>query len=245
MTYTMMGRCSQTGRVGYALATVSLNVGSVCPAVSRSGDLIVSQAYTNRTTKAEGARRLDEGMEAAALMAHLASLDPHFAYRQVGILPRKGNHAVHSGDACSGWNGHRTGDDWIAMGNVLAGEQVVTAMGDRFAADPQEPLAERLMAALEAGRDAGGQVDGEGRHYTERSARLATYGWDDEGYPELTEVDVRVDVHATAVAELRRQFVIIGPLSPFQHLKSDDPSTLMNPDEWEDLNVPARPPRHD
>jgi uncharacterized Ntn-hydrolase superfamily protein len=74
---------------------------------------------------------------------------------------------------------------------------------------------------------------------------VATYGWDDDGYPELSEVDVRVDVHATAIAELRRQFDIVAPLSPFQHMKADNPATLMHPDQWEDENLPARPPRYD
>ena len=245
MTYTILGQCSETGRLGYAIATVSLNVGSVCPAISRSGDLVVSQAFTNRILKAEGARKLDEGIGADALMAHFASIDPHFAYRQVGILRRSGELAAHSGEACHDWKGHHTGAGWIAMGNVLAGEQVVAAMGERFEATSAEPLAERLMQALEAGRDAGGQTDGDDRHYTERSTRVATYGWDEEGYPELTEVDVRVDVHETAIAELRRQFDIIAPLTPFQHMKSENPATLMSPDQWEDLHLPARPPRHD
>lgn len=245
MTYTMMGRCSRSGHIGYAIATVSLNVGVVCPAVSRAGDLIVSQAYTNRRLKAEGARRLDEGMGAADLMAYLATTDPHFSYRQTGILKRDGDLAVDTGEDCKAWKGHVTGDGWLAMGNVLANEGVAQAMGAAFAESADQLLGERLMRALEAGRDAGGQKDLEGRHYTERSGRVATYGWDDDGYPELSEVDVRVDVHATAIAELRRQFDIVAPLSPFQHMKADDPATLMHPDQWEDENLPARPPRYD
>jgi uncharacterized Ntn-hydrolase superfamily protein len=245
MTYTIMGRCGRTGHVGYGIATVSLNVGVVCPAVSRAGDLIVSQAYTNRRLKAEGARRLDEGMAASELMAHLATTDPHFSYRQTGILKRDGDLAVHTGEDCKDWKGHVTGDGWLAMGNVLASEEVARAMGAAFTDAPGETLGERLMRALEAGRDAGGQKDGEGRHYTERSARVATYGWDDDGYPELSEVDVRVDVHETAIAELRRQFDIVAPLSPYQHLKADDPSSLMPSDQWEDRYLPPRPPRYD
>jgi len=245
MTYTIMGRCARSGQVGYAITTVSLNVGAVCPAVARTGDLVCSQAFTNRRLKAEGARRLDEGMEPAALMAHFADIDPHFDHRQVGILTRAGETLAHSGDACHDWKGHLTGDGWLAMGNVLAGEHVAAAMGQTFEDTAEQTIAERLMCALEAGRDAGGQVDGSGRHYTERSGRLTVYGWDEDGYPELSEIDVRVDVHATAVAELRRQFDILAPLSEFQHMKADDPSTLMSPDAWEDLHLPARPPRHD
>ena len=193
MTYTIMGRCPRSGQVGYAIATVSLNVGAVCPAVGRKGDLVCSQAFTNRRLKAEGARRLDDGMTAAATMAHLAGSDAHFSYRQVGILTRDGTARVHTGDDCHDWKGHRSGDGWLAMGNVLAGEHVVAAMAETFAATVAEPLAERLMRALEAGRDAGGQADQDGRHTTERSSRLAVYGWDEDGYPELSEVDVRVD----------------------------------------------------
>ena len=245
MTYTIMGRCQHTGRIGYGIATVSLNVGVVCPAVSRSGDLIVSQAYTNRRLKAEGARRLDDGLSAEHLMAHLETTDRHFSYRQTGILKRNGDLAAHSGDHCKDWKGHITGDNWLAMGNVLADGDVVAAMGRAFLDSATEPLHERLMRALEAGRDAGGQSDDAGRHYTERSARVATYGWDDDGYPELSEIDVRVDVHDTAVAELRRQLDIIAPLAPYQHLKTDDPSSLVGSDVWEAQYLPPVPPRFD
>ncbi len=78
MTCTIMGRCRKTGRVDYAIATVSLYVGSVCLTAARSGGLVVSQAFTNRILKAEGVRRLDEGMEPSALMAHFAAVDLHF-----------------------------------------------------------------------------------------------------------------------------------------------------------------------
>jgi len=124
MTYTIMGRCARSGQIGYAIATVSLNVGAVCPAVSRTGDLVCSQAFTNRRLQVEGVRRLDDGMAPDEVMAHLAALDPHFAYRQVGIVTRAGLALAHSGDACHDWKGHHCGQGWLAMGNVLAGAHV-------------------------------------------------------------------------------------------------------------------------
>ena len=80
------------------------------------------------------------------------------------------------------------------------------------------------MIAIEAGRDSGGQ-GADGRHMTERSAGLIVYGWDDDGYPEMAEINVRIDAHPTAVAELRRQYEMIRHLNVYQHMKADDPAT--------------------
>jgi uncharacterized Ntn-hydrolase superfamily protein len=232
MTYTIMGRCPRTGQTGLGIATVSLNVAAICPAVSVRGDLVCSQAFTNRRLGALAARRLNDGLDAEAVMADLAASDPSFGYRQVGIVTKSGETAAHTGGNCSDWKGHATGDGFVAMGNVLAGGHVVDAIAATFRESADLPLEERLMRALEAGRDAGGQADARG-HMTERSAGLLVYGWDADGYPDLADLNVRTDAHPTAVAELRRQFEMIRHLTRYQHMKADDPASLPPTEAWE------------
>jgi uncharacterized Ntn-hydrolase superfamily protein len=241
MTYTVMGLCPRTGRTGLAIATVSLNVAAICPAVSRYGDLVCSQAYTNRKLGALGARCLTDGRTIEETVARMENEDPSFSYRQVGILTRAGRAAAHSGDDCMAWKGDVTGDGLVVMGNVLAGAHVIDAMAATFRETVDEHLEERLMLALEAGRDAGGQsVDD--RHLSERSAGLVVYGWDADGYPELTEIDVRIDAHPTAVAELRRQYEMIRHLMIYQHMKADDPANLPATQTWEADHMAVAPP---
>ncbi len=241
MTYTVMGRCPRTGQTGLAIATVSLNVAAICPAVSRHGDLVCSQAYTNRRLGALGARCLSDGMSADQTMARLKDDDPGFGYRQVGIVTKAGDVAVHSGYDCTDWKGHITGSGFLAMGNVIVGAHVVEAMADVFQQTVDRPLDARLMLALEAGRDAGGQgVDGQ--HMTERSSGIRVYGWDGDGYPDMADLNVQIDAHPTAVAELRKQYEMIRHLTVYQHMKADDPATLPATETWEAEHMTDVPP---
>ena len=246
MTYTVMGLCPRTGRTGFGIATVSLNVAAVCPMVSRHGDLVCSQAYTNRRLGALGARCLSDGMTVEQTMARMMNEDENFSFRQVGVVTKAGRAAAHTGDDCKDWKGDITGDGFLVMGNVLAGAHVIEAMAAIYEKTLDEPLEERLMLALEAGRDAGGQgVDG--RHMTERSAGLVVYGWDADGFPELSEIDVRIDAHPTAVAELRRQYEMIRHLMVYLHMMADDPTTLPSTETWEGehLTAASPPPLYD
>ena len=104
---------------------------AICPTVSRHGDIVCSQAYTNRRLGALGARCLSDGMGVDETMARLADDDASFGFRQVAIVSKAGEVAAHTGEDCSDWKGHRTGDGYVAMGNVLVGPEVVDAIADR------------------------------------------------------------------------------------------------------------------
>jgi uncharacterized Ntn-hydrolase superfamily protein len=209
--------------------------------VSRHGDLVCSQAYTNRRLGALGARCLSDGMTVEQTIARMKNEDENFGFRQIGVVTKAGRAAAHTGADCRDWKGDITGDGFLVMGNVLAGAHVIEAMAATYGKTLDEPLEERLMQALEAGRDAGGQgVDG--RHMTERSAGLAVYGWDADGFPELSEIDVRIDAHPTAVAELRRQYEMIRRLMVYLHMMADDPAALPSTETWEGDHLTAASP---
>src|SRR5262249_44263520 len=113
---------------------------------------------------------------------------------------RTGRIAAHSGAKNRAWAGHQVGDGYVAMGNVLAGPRVVEAIAKGYESRPDESFERRLLRAIEAGRDAGGQVGNDG-HLPERSAAVIVYGAYDHA-----ERDLRVDLHDHAVDELRRAF---------------------------------------
>lgn len=197
MTYSIIGRCARTGQLGLGVTTFSLAVGGRCEGVSPFG-VSKTQAFPNRTNDPLATRLLAEGYTPARIMAILAANDPDHDYRQIAIMDREGRTCGHTGDGTRKWSGHLEGKDCISFGNVLAGPQVVEGIVAGFLARPDDPLEFRLMAALEGGRDAGGQGT-VGNRKAERSAVIKVF--DRLDYPE---VDVRVDVHPTAVAELRR-----------------------------------------
>jgi uncharacterized Ntn-hydrolase superfamily protein len=96
-----------------------------------------------------------------------------------------------------GWRGHLTGEGYAVMGNLLASEEVIATMAGVFEAATEEPLAERLVRALEAGQEAGG--DKRGRQ------SAVVYVVESQPYPYL---DLRVDEHSDPVAELRRIYEV-------------------------------------
>jgi uncharacterized Ntn-hydrolase superfamily protein len=133
-------------------------------------------------------------------MAELKANDPNHEFRQIAVIDRLGRLAAYSGPKNRGWAGHVTGDGYVAMGNVLTGQKTVDAMAKAYEATADLSFERRLLAAIEAGRDAGGQSGNDG-HLAERSAALMVYGDYDHA-----EIDLRVDLHDKAVEELRRAF---------------------------------------
>lgn len=233
MTYTIIARCPTTGQLGIAIATYSLAVGGYCPSIRGSLGVVSTQAFVNLKLGALALRLLDIGFTPAKTMAALADDDPNFDYRQVGIVNSDGHAAAHTGTNTRPWSGHLVGNGYIVMGNVLAGEQVLGAMAHAFAGQGEADFDERLLSALEAGRDAGGQQSGDGAPLNERSAAVIIHGHRDFGH-----MDLRVDAHETAVEELRRVHGIYKPFVPYYRLRHERPDETPAQDVWAAENLP-------
>jgi uncharacterized Ntn-hydrolase superfamily protein len=180
-------------------------------------------------------RLLEEGRSPAVVLEALRELDPFLDYRQVGIVAANGTAAVWTGGSARAWAGHVVGHGYVAMGNVLAGREVVDAIAQRFEALTTLELHERILRALEAGRDAGGQQNEDGGHIPERSAVLIVH--DREEYPLI---DLRVDVHDTAVDELRRVYDSYRPFVEYYALRAKDPPNTPSHDLWPTIRRDTR-----
>jgi uncharacterized Ntn-hydrolase superfamily protein len=183
-----------------AVASKFLAVGAVVPAAVAQVGAIATQADANVAFKGLALSHLDDGATASIALQRLLEEDDGRDERQVGIVDSEGGSATHTGHACLDWAGGVIGDGYAIQGNILAGEFVVAAMQDAFeASDGDEPLARRLLAALSAGDDAGG--DRRGR----QSAALLVVR-DGAGYGGGDDIaaDLRIDDHADPVTELAR-----------------------------------------
>jgi uncharacterized Ntn-hydrolase superfamily protein len=200
MTFSIVARSADGESWGVAVASKFLAVGSAVPAAVAGVGAIATQADANVAYKGLALAHLDDGATAEVALQRLLEEDDGRDHRQVGIVDVDGNAASHTGASCLDWAGSRIGDGYAIQGNILAGEQVVAAMEDSWsAADPDQPPARRLLAALAAGDAAGG--DSRGR----QSAALLVVR-DGAGYGGLDDiaVDLRVDDHVDPVAELTR-----------------------------------------
>jgi uncharacterized Ntn-hydrolase superfamily protein len=211
-TFTIVGRCARTGRLGIATATRSLAVGArVCHVRPHLGAVAI-MAIADARLGHVALRLLELGLKAPAVVEELARTDPFAEYRQLAVVDDDGFAAARTGKMNRAWAGHHVGKDYVALGNVLVGEHVAKAMEGTFSANAGEDLEERLLRSLEAGRDAGGQ------HGGQRSAALLVY----ESKP-FAHVDLRVDVHDEPVGELRRVFNVYRPTIPYYNLRQVDP----------------------
>ena len=227
MTFTVMAHCAATGRLGVGIATYSLAVGGYCPWIDGALGAISTQANVNLKLGPLGMRLLAMGFTPQKVLTELASDDPNFSYRQVGIVDKDGRAVAHTGPDARDWKGHHCGDGYLTMGNGLVGREVIDAMAHAFEGSAGETLDERLLRSLEAGRDAGGQGDPIAGHRPERSAGLHIYKR--EAYAEL---DLRVDVHDTAVEELRRIHSVYKPYIPYYELRHRDPQNTPAQHQW-------------
>jgi uncharacterized Ntn-hydrolase superfamily protein len=183
-----------------AVASKFLAVGSAVPAAVAGVGAIATQAHANVAYKGLALAHLDDGATAAVALQRLLEEDDGRDHRQVGIVDVEGNAASHTGSACLDWAGSLTGEGYAIQGNILAGPEVVEAMEAAWlASDPAAPLARRLMAALAAGDEAGG--DRRGRQSAALLVVREGAGYD--GNDDIA-VDLRVDDHATPIPELRR-----------------------------------------
>ncbi|MBN8900446.1 MAG: DUF1028 domain-containing protein, partial [Rhodospirillales bacterium] len=157
---------------------------------------MATQALINPMYAVHGMPRLRARTGPEAVIEALLAGDAGRAHRQIHVLDAAGRIAAHTGASCVGWCGSVRGTDISVAGNMLAGPSVVAATLDAFAA-AQGPMAERLLAALEAGEAAGGDKRGK------QSAALKVATRDP--YPDL---DIRTDDHPDPLRELRRLYAV-------------------------------------
>ena len=204
MTFSIVAANADRSQFGVAVASKFLAAGSAVPAARAGAGALATQAWANTAYKADGLALLTNGANAEETVATLTKLDPKRELRQLGVVDAHGTSATYTGSECMDWAGGVAGEGYAIQGNILEGSRVIALMEEAWlGADPREPLARRLLAALAAGDAAGG--DRRGR----QSAALFVAG-DEGGYGggDDVVVDLRVDDHEAPVPELARLLTI-------------------------------------
>jgi uncharacterized Ntn-hydrolase superfamily protein len=194
LTFSILARDPNNGRFGVAVATCHLAVGSTVPHIRSGVGAVATQAHTNPYLGICGLERLEHHADAQDVLNSLLLDDPQRDLRQFHLIDLDGRTACWTGVECGGWAGHRHHPNLSVAGNCLAGEVVLEAMEQTFlTSDPNWKLGRRLMTALQAGEQAGGDQ----RASSCTSAALQVSG--EAAFPLL---DLRVDFRAGAVEEL-------------------------------------------
>ena len=193
MTWSIIARDRNTGKLGIAVATKFFAVGALVPHLQGGVGAVATQALVNPFYGVNGLKLLREGKSAAEVVATLIASDEGRDHRQVHVMDASGRVAGHTGAACIDWCGHRSGGECSLAGNMLAGPHVLEATEEAYIASAALPFARRLLAAMRAGEAAGGDKRGK------QSAALVIQG--EEDWPDL---DLRVDDHSDPLAEVER-----------------------------------------
>jgi uncharacterized Ntn-hydrolase superfamily protein len=224
MTFSIAGHCARTGAFGVAITTSSIAVGARCPH-ARAG--VGAVATQNVTDPALGLLLLDlmeRGLSARAAIDAITRDRPGIDYRQLTAVDRHGGSASWSGAHILGRHGVSERPNAVAAGNLLATSALPEAMTAAFALNPEAPLAERLLGALEAGLAAGGE---EGPLH---SAALLVFRA--QSYPF---VSLRVDWDEAPLAALRRLWIAYEPQA------EDYLQRALTPEGAKSFNVPGDP----
>src|SRR3954452_13065718 len=131
-TYSIAACDLEAGRWGVATQSKFLAVGSVVPWAEPGAGAVATQAFANPRYGPEGLALLSEGATAEETVNALTESDEGRAHRQVGIVDRSGGSASFTGEECFDWAGGVTGPCFAAQGNILVGEETVTALAAAF-----------------------------------------------------------------------------------------------------------------
>lgn len=202
MTFSIVGADLEKGDWGVAVASKFPAVGAVVPWARAGIGAVATQSWANTTYGPEGLALMGAGTPAQEALDRLVNADDHRADRQAGFVDTQGRAATFTGEGCSEWAGGLTGEGFAVQGNILTGAAVVDEMAAAFTATEGD-LCDRLLAALVAGDQAGG--DRRGR----QSAALLVVR-EGGGYEGGNDryIDLRVDDHPDAATEMVRLFTV-------------------------------------
>jgi uncharacterized Ntn-hydrolase superfamily protein len=212
-TYSIVARDSVTGDLGVAVQSHWFSVGSLVTWAEAGVGVVATQSFVDPSYGPLGLALMRAGKTASEALAALLASDPGRDVRQVAMVDARGNVAVHTGARCIQAAGHRTGSGYSVQANLMSNETIWPAMARAFE-KASGPLAERMLAALEAAEAAGGDIRGK------QSAAILVVKGSGTGKPWADRsVDLRIEDHEVPLVELKRLLVLHRA---YEHMNNGD-----------------------
>ena len=212
-TYSIVARDPVSGDLGVAVQSHWFSVGSVVTWAEAGVGAIATQSFSEVSYGPLGLALMKAGKTAPQALKALLAVDENADVRQVSMVDRHGNVAVHTGVKCIEAAGHHKGEQFTTQANLMENDSVWGAMATAYES-AQGDLAERLMLALEAAQQEGGDIRGR------QSAAILIVPGITSGAPwRERKVDLRVEDHAEPLKELRR---ILQIHRAYDHMNEGD-----------------------
>jgi uncharacterized Ntn-hydrolase superfamily protein len=225
-TFSIAAVDRETGESGVAVTTRVPCVGNGVPHVRVGVGAVATQASTRVEYGHELLDLLGSGVAPDEALRRRLADDEMANRRQVGVIALDGRSAQHTGEGTSAWTGHRNGPDYVTQGNLLVGAGVLEAVGRTFEASAStgRHLADRLIEALAAGQEAGGDA----RKGRAQSAAVIVAD-PREGRsrrPDGVTANINVCEHPEPVGELRRIYNTISQTLGYRTLEQQSGSDI-------------------
>ncbi|OYW67888.1 MAG: hypothetical protein B7Z40_05445 [Bosea sp. 12-68-7] len=216
MTFSLAGRCARTGMLGAVVTTSSIAVGSRCQHAAAGVGAALTQHMTDPRLGPLMLDLLRRGYSAQQAVDAAAAATPRSDWRQLAVIDSAGRTASFSGGNVQPELAEVHGRDCVALGNIVRSKEVPAAMVSAFEADPAAPLAARLIAALKAGDEAGGEFKP-----LVSTALIVAHE------QAFAYVDLRVDGDADPIATLARLWRDYEPVADLYVTRAVDPDTAI------------------
>lgn len=221
-TFSIVARDPGTGQLGVAVQSHWFSVGPTVPWVEAGVGAVATQSLVEVSYGPLGLELMRAGKTAQEALRGLLEMDETPHWRQVGMLDARGNRAVHTGRKCIREAGHASGDNFICMANLMERNTVWEGMARAFVRSKGD-LAERMLDALDAAQDEGGDIRGR------QSAAIVIVSGKPTGIPYKDRImDLRVEDHPEPLKELRR-LVSISKAYAFMN-EGDERLTARDPE---------------
>jgi uncharacterized Ntn-hydrolase superfamily protein len=212
-TYSIVAKDTKTGEMGIAVQSHWFSVGSVVGWAEAGVGAIATQSLVNVSFGPRGLELLKQGLTAQQVVDSLIASDEGRDVRQLAIVDSKGNVAAYTGKKCISDAGHIVGDNFSVQANLMLNTAVWPAMEKAFK-ETDGPLAERMIASLEAAQKVGGDIRGQ-----QSASILIVKGKSSGKIWEDRLIDLRVEDHPEPVKELKR---LLKVHRAYEHMNNGD-----------------------
>ncbi|WP_224488084.1 DUF1028 domain-containing protein [Robertkochia flava] len=213
-TFSIVARDANTGEMAVAVQSHWFSVGTVVVWGEAGVGVVATQSFVNQSFGPNGLALMKEGKSPQEAMDVLLTADQGRDFRQLALLDTQGRVATYTGEKCIDHAGHSNGENFSVQANMMLTDGVVAAMEKAWKAHAEMPLAERMVAVLQAAQEAGGDIRGK------QSAALLVVKGEATAEPwNARLVDLRVDDHQDPIKELER---LLRVHRAYEHMNRGD-----------------------
>ena len=219
-TFSIVARDPVTGEMAVGVQSHWFSVGTAVPWGEAGVGVVATQSFVNKSYGPKGLQLMKNGKTAPTALKELLALDEGREVRQVAMIDVNGNVDAYTGKNCIDFASQIVGINYSVQSNMMLNNTVCPAMAKAFEASAGKPLAERVLAALQAAQSVGGDIRGK------QSAALLVVAGKSNGQPWNERlIDLRVDDNEKPLMELDR---LLRLFRAYEHMDKGDLATEKN-----------------